>query len=75
MIIDEKGKLFGKISIVDIAIILFILLTIAALVWRFTGMQEVSGKIQNVQCRYECMVENVRMESITALKNDIGKNV
>ena len=75
MIIDEKGRLFGKVSIVDIAVILFIVVVAAVLAWRFVGMDNETVKVQEVTCRYECVVEGVRIESINALKHDIGKDV
>ena len=38
MIIDENGKLFRKVSIIDILIVLVILLCIAGAVIRFSGL-------------------------------------
>ncbi|MBR2877813.1 MAG: DUF4330 domain-containing protein [Clostridia bacterium] len=75
MIIDEKGRLFGKVSIVDIAVILFIVVVAVALVWRFAGMKDETAKVQDIKCSYECIVDNVRIESVNAVKNDIGKDV
>ena len=75
MIIDEKGRLFGKVSIVDIAVILFVVVVAVALVWRFVGMKDETARVEDVKCSYECVVDNVRIESVNAIKNDIGSDV
>ncbi len=75
MIIDEKGRLFGKVSIVDIAVILFVIVVAAVLVWRFVGANETMEKVHEITCSYECIVDGIRIESVNELKNNIGKDV
>lgn len=36
-IIDEKGRLFGKINLIDLLVILVIVIAAAALLWKFGG--------------------------------------
>ncbi len=71
MIVNEQGKLFGKVSIVDIAVVVCIVLFAAAIGVRFvlpSRMNSNSGKYT-----YTATVKNIRPESVTAIKNDIGK--
>lgn len=75
MIIDEKGRLFGKVSIVDIAVVLFVIVVAAVLVWRFAGPEDTAKKVQEITCSYECVVDGIRIESVNALKENIGKDV
>lgn len=44
MMIDEKGKLFGKISVIDCLIILVFLVVIAGTAYKFFGNDEISVK-------------------------------
>lgn len=36
MLVDEKGKLFGKINILDLVVVLALLAVIAGVAWKFT---------------------------------------
>jgi hypothetical protein len=42
MMIDEKGKLFGKISVIDCVIILVLLVVIAGTAYKFLGDDDIS---------------------------------
>ena len=59
MIIDKNGRLFGKISIVDIIVIVAAVLVFAGVYVRFSGNQ---GKavVQNDTFYYTMEIENVR---------------
>lgn len=71
MIVNEQGKLFGKISIVDIAVVACILLFAAAIGVRFVLPSKLNVNVG--EYTYSATVKNVRNESVTAIKNDIGK--
>ncbi len=67
MVINKDGKLFGKISIVDIAIILIIAILAVGVYSRFAGKTETivtSG--EKISCTF--IVKNVRMYSVEALQ-------
>ncbi len=65
--LKENGKLFGKISVIDIAAILVVLVLILGVVLRFSGNQAVTVSTgQNLQCVVK--VENVRVQTVDALK-------
>lgn len=66
MIINKDGKLFGKISVIDIAIILILVVLAIGIVSRFGGSastQVVSG--EKIECTF--IVKNVRSYTAEAL--------
>lgn len=71
MIVNEQGKLFGKISIVDIAIVVCIVLFAAAISVRFVLPSKINTTVG--EYTYTATVKNVRIQTVTAIKNDIGK--
>ena len=75
MIIDEKGRLFSKISIVDIAVFVFVICAVAFVGLRFFAPAgNLTGGGQ-VNCEYTFKVENIRQASVTALEKSVGMNV
>ena len=73
MIIDKNGRLFGKISIVDIIVIVAAVLVFAGVYVRFSGNQ---GKavVQNDTFYYTMEIENVRKTTLDAINNSVGTN-
>ena len=43
-IIDEKGRLFGKINLIDLLVVLLIVAVLAAVVWKLGGSRAVGKK-------------------------------
>lgn len=73
MIIDNKGKLFGKINIVDIAVILIVILAIAVTYFKFnvsehSDVTEYKGKVT-----YTIQARNLRNFTVDAV--DIGEKL
>lgn len=67
MIINKDGKLFGKISVVDIAVLLIIVVLAVGIYSRFSGKADTavtSG--EKIKCTF--LIKNVRMYSIEALQ-------
>ena len=67
MIINREGKLFGKISIIDIAVVLIIVILAVGIVVKFSGSNSavVSGN-EKLECTL--LVKNVRMYTVEALE-------
>ena len=67
MIINKEGKFFGKISIVDIAVVLIIVLLAIGVYTRFSGNTKVVvSNGQKIKCTF--VVKNLRQYSVNALK-------
>ena len=66
MVIDKKGKLFGKISIVDIIIILVVILALGAGFVRFSGgISDITARTVNIEYTYE--LKSIRQASVDSL--------
>lgn len=65
--INKDGKLFGKISIVDIAVILIIVLIGVGVYCRFAKQpEEIISMSEKIECTF--LIENVRTYTVDALK-------
>ena len=65
--IDNKGKLFGKVSVIDIIVVVLICLAIFGVYKRFNSE---ATKIvdSNVKIQYVVRVNDIRMTSLEAIK-------
>lgn len=71
MIIDKNGKLFGKISIIDIVIIILVICCGVAAYLRFSGHLG-NNDSNRVNATYEITVQPVRAISVDAIKKSVG---
>lgn len=67
MILDRKGKIGGKVSIIDIAVILIIIVVAVGVGMRY-GSRITSAVKSEAQFEYKIKVENVRSYTVDALK-------
>lgn len=67
MIINKEGKLFGKISVIDIAVILIIAVLAVGIYIRFSGTtQTIATAGEDIECTF--LVRNIRTFSAEALE-------
>ena len=71
MIVNEQGKLFGKISIIDIAVLLCIVVFAGAVAVRFVMPSKFGETMQTYT--YTSTVKEVRQESVDAIEKSINK--
>ena len=65
--INKDGKLFGKISIIDIAVIVIIIALIVGAVIRFSGgSSKIVTSGEDIECTF--IVRNLRQYTVDALK-------
>jgi hypothetical protein len=67
MFINKEGKLFGKISIIDIFVVLAVAILAFGLYTRFYG-EETKVSTQKQQIEYTVLVKGVRLGTIEALQ-------
>lgn len=67
MFINKEGKLFGKISIIDIVVVLAIAVLAFGLYVRFGG-EETRVSTQKQQIEYTLLVKGVRIGTVEALQ-------
>ena len=62
-LIDEKGRLFGKINLIDLLVVLLIVAVLAAVVWKLggkkaaaavTGARRYRGICKNTDAEVAC---------------------
>lgn len=69
--IDKNGKLFGKISIIDIFVLLVVLGILLAAVYRFSP-GNILGGIEGKNISYTVKIEGVRSFTYKAYEDGIG---
>ncbi len=65
--LDEKGRLFGKLSIVDLFVILLVLACIGAVGLKLRASKTVSGGDRTIT--YAVRIENIRDVSVEAINS------
>ena len=68
-IIDEKGKLFGKVNLLDLLVIVLI---VAAVVFVALKLGGVIGSGENSEVEYKIEILAVRQETIDALNKNLN---
>ncbi|MBR6523155.1 MAG: DUF4330 domain-containing protein [Clostridia bacterium] len=74
MIIDEKGRLFSKISIIDLAIVLLLVVAIAFVGFKVVGFGKTSEITEKKMQAHEITfrINGVRQATIDALEKSVG---
>jgi len=72
-LIDDKGRIFGRISAVDILIVLVVLVLCAAIYTRFFTKTETAAFVQNDSFSYQIHIRQVRFSTFDAL--EIGDTI
>lgn len=71
--VDNNGKLFGKVNLVDVGIVLLLVLAVAA-VGAKIAKEKVLGK-ESAVIRYTLLAEGVRRQSVDAINQSYEKVV
>lgn len=69
--IDSNGKIFGKVSVVDIAILLAVVIAVAGVYVRFFG-RTTDTTVAGTDFYYTFLVENIRESNLEGLKKSVG---
>ena len=71
MLFDSKGKVFGKVSIVDIAVIVLVVLAVVGAYFRFSG-NNTSVVSNDSEFYYSITAKGIRETNKNLLENSIG---
>lgn len=63
-LIDEKGRLFGKINVVDLAVVLLVVFAVVAVGMKFRQIQTTQGGDKLIE--YTMVIEGLRQPSVDA---------
>jgi hypothetical protein len=67
-IIDEKGRLFGKISLIDILVVVIVVVLAFAVYTRFFQKEQTAVAVSNDTFTYELKIKSVRDLTANALQ-------
>jgi hypothetical protein len=73
MVIDEKGRLFGKISIVDILVVLVMIGLIAGVYFKFFVIDKDHNAANYDTIEYKLLIRAVRQQSVDAM--EVGADI
>ncbi|HYE83293.1 MAG TPA: DUF4330 domain-containing protein [Clostridia bacterium] len=73
MLLDEKGRLFGKISIIDIGVLLLIVALLGGAYYKFFMVDKDNNAAKYDTLEYKILVEEVRQQSVDAI--EIGTDI
>ena len=68
-IIDEKGRLFGKLNLIDLLVIILLIAAVAAVAWKLVGKKAA----ETVADTGRTIVEDVNREAAEFASTQIGK--
>ncbi|MBR0276985.1 MAG: DUF4330 domain-containing protein, partial [Clostridia bacterium] len=71
MLLDSKGKLFGKVSIIDVIVILLVIFAIVGAYFRFHG-SNTSVVVNNQDFYYVISINNIRETNKDSVLQSIG---
>lgn len=72
-ILDEKGKLFGKLNLIDLIVVLVIIAVVAAVAWKLGGStvtEAIAGNDHTI--RYEVLCTRVDADTSEFAESHIG---
>ena len=73
-LIDEKGRLFGKVNLIDLLVILLLLAGIFAVVWKLGGKKVAENIADNrYDAEYVVLVENVPTDVAAFAETQLGQ--
>lgn len=75
-IIDEKGRLFGKLNLIDLLVVLLILAVVFALVWKLgVGKAAEQATAQTYDVSFTVAVEDVDPQICQYAETQVGEKI
>lgn len=75
-IIDEKGRLFGKLNLIDLLVVLLLIAAVGAAAWKLVGSKAAETVADTGRSiTYTVTIEDVNREAAEFAATQIGKNL
>lgn len=72
--IDEKGRLFGKLNLIDLLVILLVVALVAAVLWKTVGDKATDALTEEeIRVTYTVLCEDVPMELCEFAQTQVGE--
>lgn len=68
MLLDDKGRLFGRISIIDLGVLLLIAVLLGGAYYKFFMVDRTQSAAKFDTLEYKILVEEVRQQSVDAIE-------
>ena len=74
--IDEKGRLFGKINLIDLLVILLVLAVLFAVLWKTVGKRaSENANAQTIRAEYTVLCADTPKEICAYAENQVGEKL
>lgn len=74
--IDEKGRLFGKINLIDLLVILLVLAVLLAVLWKTVGKRaSENAAAQSIRAEYTVLCAETPKEICAYAENQVGEKL
>jgi hypothetical protein len=74
--IDEKGRLFGKLNLIDLLVILMLIAAVCAVVWKVGGKKAAeAATAEKLTVKYTVVCEDVPKSVCDFASSQIGKTI
>lgn len=75
-IIDEKGRLFGKLNLIDLLVIVLVLAVVFAVIWKTVGQKAVeSASTQALRVEYTVLCSETPKEICNFAQTQVGEKL
>ena len=75
-LIDEKGRLFGKINLIDLLVILLVVAVAAAVLWKTVGKRAAeSANTQSIRAEYTVLCAETPKEICDYAETQVGEKL
>ena len=74
--IDEKGRLFGKINLIDLLVILLVVAAAAAVIWKTVGQKAAASvQAEPIRVTYTVLCEDVPQDICDYAETQVGEKL
>ena len=75
-LIDEKGRLFGKINLIDLLVILLVVAAAAAVIWKTVGQKAAASvQAEPIRVTYTVLCEDVPQDICDYAETQVGEKL
>lgn len=74
-IVDEKGRLFGKINLIDLLVILLVIAAAAAVIWKTVGNKAAESAAKPLRATYTVLCAETPKEICDFAQTQVGEKL
>ena len=74
-IVDEKGRLFGKVNLIDLLVLLLVIAAAAALIWKTAGKKAAEHAAKPLRATYTVLCAETPKEICDFAETQVGEKL